>query len=386
MTVASVLDTPAKCSSTHPPAYVEAGALHVTRADARPLVLHPTWLRERLPDPRVIDPLTGQRLIEAAELPADLSILSISPEGRLCFSDGFETLLPPDWLARVMPPRPATQPVLWDGGLSLPEPVAFAAMRAPAQAGEAGNPALAVFLDRLATYGFAVVGGVPTDMDGALEFARLIGPIRITNWGGLADVRAIAQAYDLTMTPRHLEPHSDNPYREPVPGHILLHCLANDATGGESTLVDGFHAAEILRATSPQAFDILTRTEVLFRYHDATTLLESRAPLIALDGAGKVEQVRYSNRTEYIDALPPEILDRYYAARRAFWDLIRPDSPLTLRFKLAPGELLMMDNYRLFHGRTGYRLETGSRHMRQCYMDRDTVASRRDTLGRAPNP
>ena len=68
------------------------------------------------------------------------------------------------------------------------------------------------------------------------------------------------------------------------------------------------------------------------------------------------------------------------AARAAFWKLIAPSSPLTLRFRLQPGELLMMDNYRLLHGRTGYTLATGSRHMRQCYMDRDTVQSRRRLL------
>ena len=55
------------------------------------------------------------------------------------------------------------------------------------------------------------------------QLAGLMGPIRITNWGGMADVKAIPNAYDLTMTPRHLEPHSDNPYRDPVPGYILLH-------------------------------------------------------------------------------------------------------------------------------------------------------------------
>jgi len=41
---------------------------------------------------------------------------------------------------------------------------------------------------------------------------------------------------------------------------------------------------------------------------------------------------------------------------------------------------LMMDNYRLLHGRTGYTLATGSRHMRQCYLDRDAVGSRRRLL------
>ncbi|MEZ5593155.1 MAG: hypothetical protein R3F53_21585 [Gammaproteobacteria bacterium] len=31
-----------------------------------------------------------------------------------------------------------------------------------------------------------------------------------------------------------------NPYRDPTPGLQLLHCLANDAEGGDSVVVDGF--------------------------------------------------------------------------------------------------------------------------------------------------
>jgi gamma-butyrobetaine dioxygenase len=39
--------------------------------------------------------------------------------------------------------------------------------------------------------------------------------------------------------------------------------------------------------------------------------------------------------------------------------------------------MLIMDNYRLFHGRSAFQLEGGIRHMRQGYMDRDSTASRR---------
>ncbi|TAN21848.1 MAG: hypothetical protein EPN33_09305 [Acidobacteria bacterium] len=55
-----------------------------------------------------------------------------------------------------------------------------------------------------------------------------------------------------------------------------------------------------------------------------------------------------------------------------------------LVFKLQPGELFMVDNYRLFHARRGFRLDTGMRHMQQAYVDRDVVASRQKTLLRDP--
>ncbi|EGD57744.1 gamma-butyrobetaine,2-oxoglutarate dioxygenase [Novosphingobium nitrogenifigens DSM 19370] len=357
----------------------EKGQLKVAAPGSEAVVLHPIWLRERLPDAAVLDARTGQRLEESAETPTDLRVTAAELDGTISFSDGFATLLPSDWLTRAIVAEPASgNRVHWDGTL---DPALFPAADLAAMK---DDPAvLGRFLDGVETHGFGVVRGVPLDLDGGLEFAGLIGPIRRTNWGGVADVKAIPNAYDLTMTPRHLEPHSDNPYREPVPGYILLHCLTNDADGGDSTLVDGFHAAAILRRDDPEAFEALVTTDVTFRYHDETAFLENHGPLIECNAGGDVVQIRYSNRTEMIDRLPVEKLERYYEARAAFWKLIAPTSPLTLQFRLQPGELLMMDNYRLLHGRTGYTLAVGSRHMRQCYLDRDFVGSRRRLLAPA---
>src|SRR5699024_209223 len=132
---------------------------------------------------------------------------------------------------------------------------------------EAGLPdlekeptALLAALEALHHSGFLLVRDMPVEMEGIERFAHLIGPLRETNWGRLADVKALSQAFDLTRTPRALEAHADNPYREPVPGDVLLHWLVNDAEGGESTLTDGFAAALHLREQDPEGFETLTRT------------------------------------------------------------------------------------------------------------------------------
>jgi gamma-butyrobetaine dioxygenase len=118
-----------------------------------------------------------------------------------------------------------------------------------------------------------------------------------------------------------------------------------------------------------------------FRYADDDTVLETSGPLIELDPLGRVRQLRMSNRTDAVEAVDPDLLDRYYRARKALTDRVN-DPACQLQFKLGPGDLLIMDNYRLLHGRTGYRPGTGDRHMRQCYMDRDSVGSRRKVLAR----
>jgi len=372
-------------------ASVEDGALMLHWRDGTSQRFHPIWLRERLPVDDILDPRTGQRLIEAAELPLDLRITScITTEDdhfTLTFSDQYEARVVAGWLHRVARPAPLRQSVygqpapdqqLWGHDLEArPEADLNELQRDDAAVGQ--------MLQELHRYGFMIVHNVPVDMDGALALTNCIGPIRITNWGGLADVKAIPQAYDLTMTTRGLEQHADNPYRVPVPGYIFLHCLRNDAEGGESVIVDGFRVAHELLKRDPQDFETLTTMRPRFRYADSSAILESDGSLIELDGDGRLQQVRYSNRTEMIDHLAPEALDRYYRARQHYFHLLN-DPELTLTFKLGPGDCMIMDNYRLLHGRKGFKLDTGMRHMRQCYMDRDTVGSKRKILARQTRP
>lgn len=372
-------------------ATLQKGILAITWRDGTQQLFHPIWLRERLPDADILDSRTGQRLIEAAELPLDLKITScVATEDdhfALTFSDGYKAEIVAGWLQQVAQPAPARQSSygqvapdlqVWDAGLTaLPQADLTQLQR--------DETALGKMLQELHRFGFLIVHNVPTEMDGALELTKCIGPIRITNWGGLADVKAIPKAYDLTMTTRGLEQHADNPYRTPVPGYIFLHCLRNDAEGGESVIVDGFRVAQELRARDARAFETLTTIRPRFRYADSTAILESDGPLIELDGDGRLHQVRYSNRTEMVDHLPIDELDRYYQARQLYFHLLN-DPALVLTFKLAPGDCMIMDNYRLLHGRKGFKLDTGMRHMRQCYMDRDTVGSKRKVLARQSRP
>lgn len=331
------------------------------------------WLRERSPDAETLDPRTGQRLVEAAELPLSLSIESAeATDGQLHlrFSDGHRTAF--DLAALFDDPASDPPRRLWDAA-SAPHP------EADFSTALADDAALSDMLEALHRDGFVIVSGVPTEADGMQPLIDRIGPLRRTNWGGIADVKSVADAYDLTMTQRGLEPHTDNPYRDPIPGYIWLHCLTNAAEGGDSTLADGFMAARRLRERDPEAYASLTRVTPGFRYRDGDTHLESEGPLIELDSHGEPVRVRYSNRTERVPALPAEALETYYAARQAFYQLITGEE-LTLHLKLDPGQMLIMDNYRLLHGRSAFQLAGGVRHLRQGYVDRDSTASRRRVL------
>ncbi|ALM52446.1 TauD/TfdA family dioxygenase [Halomonas huangheensis] len=362
-------------SSQASPRLIDAGRQLSLTSPSGDLLFDALWLRERAPDADTLDPLTGQRLIEAAELPLDLSITTLETNNGslvLGFSDGHTASFLIEDLHQSHALHTGEDISLWDANLeSVPQASFTAAM--------ADDQALLAMLEALHRYGFVRVDDVPCEVDGMQPLIDRIGPLRQTNWGGIADVRSVADAYDLTMTQRGLEPHTDNPYRDPIPGFIWLHCLTNAADGGDSTLVDGFEAARRLRVEDPQAFDCLTRVRPDFRYHDDGTRLDSSGPLIETDGNNKVVRVRYNNRTERVAALPSEQLRDYYAARQSFYRLITSDE-LTLKLKLNPGQMLIMDNYRLLHGRTSFQLSGGVRHLRQGYVDRDSTQSRRQWL------
>jgi gamma-butyrobetaine dioxygenase len=206
-----------------------------------------------------------------------------------------------------------------------------------------------------------------------LDVAAALGYVRETNYGKLFDVRVEATPNNLAFTGLPIAPHTDNPYRDPVPTVQLLHCLSNAVDGGESGLVDGFHAASLLRAQDPQAFDILTRTPVTFRFADATTELVTTQPMIGLDPNGRIREIRFNNRSLQPVRLPPDQTAAFYAAYRRFTEIVRRPE-LMVTFRLGPGDCVVFDNTRLLHARTGFT-DSGDRHLQGCYADLDSFAS-----------
>jgi gamma-butyrobetaine dioxygenase len=228
--------------------------------------------------------------------------------------------------------------------------------------------------------GFVLLHGVPRQERAVLDAAGVFGYVRETNYGSIFDVRVEQNPDNLAFSPLPITPHTDNPYRDPVPTIQLLHCLTNTADGGDSGLVDGFHAAATLRETQPGAFAILTRTPVTFRYRDAEADLSATNPMIGLDAIGRIKQIRFNNRSLRPIALPPGEIEAFYAAYRAFAELLyRSEAQLT--FRLEPGDCVIFDNTRVLHARTGFTA-SGDRHLQGCYADLDSAASLLSVLRR----
>jgi gamma-butyrobetaine dioxygenase len=134
--------------------------------------------------------------------------------------------------------------------------------------------------------------------------------------------------------------------------------------------VDGFAVAKALRERDPQAFEVLSSTPVRFKYIDSGTELTASAPPIELDVTGELKAIHFSPRLDFVPPFAHETLDVYYRARRAFDHRLR-SAEYELRFLLKDGDLVMFDNCRLLHGRTGFDVADGLRHLQGCYIDID---------------
>ena len=208
-----------------------------------------------------------------------------------------------------------------------------------------------------------------------INFAKKIGYIRETNFGKLFNVKSQKQPNDLAYTSIELESHTDNPYRKPVPSIQFLFCIHNSCQGGDSTIVDGFKVAEDLKNENLNAFNTLTNTLINFKFKDKDAILEKTGKIIKLSERGELKQIKYSNRLDFVFYQEPKKLDEFYAAKRIMHQMIN-SSKYLFKFRLEPGDLIIMNNYRTLHGRTSYNTAEGTRWLQGLYIDHDSAESK----------
>ena len=355
----------------------------VLRDHSRDMPLPALWLRARSPDPAERDRVTGQRLVNPHLLPDDLELIGAQHAGDmldLSFSDGFRCLYDPQELidgAVLHEGCPTAKP--WKSDFA-PKPV----YQWPALADDAQ---LYRAVTDLIELGFVLLHDTPTQPDSILTIARRFGYVRDTNFGNYFEVYSRPDSTDLAYRPIALGPHTDNPYRTPVPGLQLLHCLQNETSGGFSTLVDSLAVAAQLMREDPEGFALLSEVPVRFEYRDADTQLVSVKPMIEVDAAGEMTGVHYSPRLDDIPLMSDTDTRRYHRARKRL-GLLFEDPAFELRFKLDPGQLMIFDNNRVLHGRTAFDPAEGHRQLQGCYIDRDGPRSLYRVLKRrlAPPP
>jgi gamma-butyrobetaine dioxygenase len=337
------------------------------------------WLRERCQDELSLDAVTEQRLFDPHQLDVDLSLLKIEKKTNtqvvLTFSDGYSgeyELTEFDADFDILDGSPAD--IAWKSDID--KSLFYIDLEA-LYTEEGLMKGIEIFL----TYGALIVNNVPTESDSVLAVANLFGHVRETNFGQYFEVFTRPNSTDLAYRSVPLGAHTDNPYRNPMPGIQLLHCLENQTTGGLSTLVDSLSVLEQLKKEDPQGYKLLSEVPVRYRYIDKDVELIERRTMIESDPNGTITGIAYSPRLDYLPLLEQEEMVIFHRARKRLGQLLCAPE-FEWRFRLEPGQLQMFHNTRVLHGRTGFDSNEGRRHLQGAYIDFDAPKGRYKALKR----
>lgn len=349
-------------------------------SDERPSLYHYLWLRDNCQCAECVHPLTREQVFEIVDVAEDLKAahaeLTHNNDLAVIWEDGHQSLYSAGWLrshSYDAPSRAEQQAAqrtvqTWMSDLSIPAFDYEAVMH--------DERSLLQWLLAARDVGLTRLVNMPTSEETMERVAKRISFIRESNFGVVFEVRTKVEAVNTNAyTALELPHHTDLPTRELQPGLQFLHCLVNDATGGESTFVDGFAIAQHLRDQYPEDFRLLTQTPVSFRNKAPQSDYRCLAPIIGLDARGEISEIRLANWLRAPFDVDTAEMSAFYRAYRRFSSLTRAPAFIVSQ-RLNAGEMWCFDNRRTMHARKAFDQTSGLRHLRGCYMDRDELLSR----------
>ncbi len=148
-----------------------------------------------------------------------------------------------------------------------------------------------------------------------------------------------------------LRPHTDGfAYGDLYPDFIMLTCVHASEIGGESFLVDGYALLDELGAAKDARWlpEALERVAVDQTEEDMQV---SQSPIVQRVGDGRKMLRRTFNQAPLPSSTQPELdkkmIDDWVTA-------VDKAGEVVPRFRIEPGQALILDNYRMLHAREGY--------------------------------
>ncbi|CDO91995.1 unnamed protein product [Kluyveromyces dobzhanskii CBS 2104] len=231
-------------------------------------------------------------------------------------------------------------------------------------------------------YGFTFIENVPVSIEATKEVSEIISIIRPTHYDtGVWDFTSDLSKKDTAYTSLAIDMHTDGNYWFETPGLQLFHLLMHDGQGGETRICDVAHVLKLIQEKASkdeswqETLEILTNQPIEFHQsgESENVFFENRYPILQIDENGELIQCRWntSDRTSMLKNNKFSVNEIYRAMAR-FNDLIN-DSSNSVRFPLAPGTILVFDNWRVLHARTAFN---GKRRLCGSYLTRDDFIAR----------
>ena len=226
-------------------------------------------------------------------------------------------------------------------------------------------------MNQLFRLGFVLLSNIASENLDA--FVASFGPIRSNEYGSSNHhgVVHLDVAQDVAGSTYDLPAHTDLTFWYGHRVAAFIHCLQHEASGGDTFVLDGYRVANDFRQNHPDDFRLLVETPVQFCrvQHSHKYFFRPTRTIIELDWNGKIEAVRFSHKNFYPN-LPFDKLERFYEAYRNFTGYVN-NPKYQYRFHFQPGDCLLMQNFRVLHGRTAFDLSSGNRKIKVGYVEWD---------------
>jgi gamma-butyrobetaine dioxygenase len=204
--------------------------------------------------------------------------------------------------------------------------------------------------------GAAILTGRMQTPESAADAAGAVFTSEVRAVGEPAEVRA-GGVNDIVIsgappTPEQLmEVHTDGfAYGDAYPDQFVFLCAISSFIGGDSFLVDGYALMDGLGETD-EGIELVRDMETIPIDQTEPGMQVAVSPLVGRTSSGRRMLRRCPVQRPRPDSDDP---DRDLEMIAVWDDLCRHAGALAPRFKLQPGEALVVDNYRIVHGRDPY--------------------------------
>ena len=233
------------------------------------------------------------------------------------------------------------------------------------------------FLQLITDPGCMIIDGMPEDVacDGSVFSAfasKYLGglqkhPLRDTaHWtisteqsvqisnSSFSDDKEQLAASNSYNTKLQLANHTDQSLYGTPGLFLLFHCAMGE---GNNSLVDGFAAALALRERRPDLYAVLSQYGAnagrrLSYYKNGIMSFNVSKPVIQTDANGDPIRIQYHEMYRTPLQVPYHDARLYYEALQTWYNMTHSDE-FQLHFKLQKGQMIIMNNWRMMHGRAG---------------------------------
>eukprot|EP00834_Sanchytrium_tribonematis_P006282 NODE_447_length_7292_cov_0.701932.p3 type:complete len:367 gc:universal NODE_447_length_7292_cov_0.701932:2510-3610(+) len=228
-------------------------------------------------------------------------------------------------------------------------------------------------LKHLHIHGISFIQNTPPNTQDTAKIATRISFIRPTHYGNEWEFTSDYKYKDTAYSNESLPVHTDTTYfTNPI--RLQLFHVLQQANGGDSIYSDGFLAYSKL---SPKSQNILTSIKLPFQTSGDQYIINYN-PIFTMNIHNQLQMIRWNpNDRDLLNHLVFRQLEKrslnmddLYGALHEYQLLL---DKLTYQVRLTPGNAIILDNYRILHGRTEFK---GKRSVCGAYLNGDDVDSR----------